>query len=247
MLLPFDQLLLALILIGLPVRAWFSMRALRETPPEMLRALRRSMWTRAVLSQWTLVAAVVALWLWQHRWWSALNVAPRVGWMEGGMLIGIGFLAILLDRQRRALAEQPDVVEKLRSQLAPVFALLPEDRSEWLPFAALAVTAGICEELLFRGYVTWALAHLLPSYTAAALVQALLFGVAHFYQGPRGMWKTAMLGIFLTAVVWMTGTLWMAMLIHALMDLNAGDLAIRVRALTRGSRPQQAGPAGPGI
>lgn len=242
MLLPFDFLLLALIVIGLPIRAWFSMRELRAAPPEALRALRARLWTRAILSQWLLVAAVAALWMWQRRWWSGLNVAARFGPMEVGMLIGIAVLAFLLDRQRRALAGQPEVVERLRVRLAPVQGLMPEDRAEWWHFAALAVTAGVCEEVLFRGYVTWALAHVLPSYTIAALAQAAIFGIAHAYQGARGVWTTFMVGLFLTVVVWLTGTLWVAMLIHALMDLNAGDLALRVRMLGA----QKTGPEGPG-
>lgn len=231
MLLPFDLLLLALILLGLPVRAWFAMRELKAAPEDELPAVRSRLWTRAVLSQWTLVAAVLALWAWQRRWWSGLNVVARFGPMEAGMVVGIVILVILLDRQRRTLDRDPQVVERLRARLSSVERLMPATRAEFPRFALLAVTAGVCEELLFRGFVTWALAHLLPSYVAAALVQAALFGVAHAYQGPRGVLTTGLVGVFLTAVVWLTGTLWMAMLIHALMDLNAGDLAIRVRAL----------------
>ena len=231
MLMPFDLLLLALILVGLPVRAWFAMRELNAAPEPELPALRARLWTRAVLSQWALVAGVLLLWGWQKRWWNALNVAARFGPMESGMLVGIVILVILLDRQRRTLEREPQVVARLQERLASVERLMPATRAEFPRFALLAITAGVCEELLFRGFVTWALAHVLPSYTIAAFVQAALFGVAHLYQGPRGVLTTGLVGVFLTAVVWLTGTLWMAMLIHALMDLNAGDLAIRVRTL----------------
>ncbi len=238
MLMPFDILLLVLVLLGLPIRAWFAMRALQAADEPELPALRGRLWTRAVLSQWTLVAAVLALWTWQKRWWSGLNVVARFGPMESGMVVGIVILVILLDRQRRTLDREPQVVERLRARLRSVERLMPATRGEFPRFALLAITAGVCEELLFRGFVTWALAHLLPSYVAAALVQAALFGVAHLYQGPRGVLTTGLVGVFLTAVVWLTGTLWIAMLLHVLMDLNAGDLAIRVRAL---GAPRDAG------
>ncbi|MFN8587463.1 MAG: type II CAAX endopeptidase family protein [Candidatus Eisenbacteria bacterium] len=231
MLLPFDVLLLVLILVGLPARAWFAMRALRDAPEAELPARRSAAWTRAVLSQWLLVAGVLALWVWQRRWWTALNVAARFGPFEVGMLVGVAILVVLLDRQRRTLASQPEMVERLRARLLPVEHLMPATRAEYPRFAVLAVTAGVCEELLFRGFVTWALAHVMPSYTVAALVQAVLFGIAHVYQGPRGVLTTGLVGVFLTTIVWLTGTLWIAMLVHALMDLNAGDLAIRVREL----------------
>ena len=62
----------------------------------------------------------------------------------------------------------------------------------------------------------------------AAAAQVVIFGVAHLYQGVGGIVKTGFAGAFFTAVVWISGSLVPAMLIHALMDLHAGDLARRV-------------------
>ena len=46
-----DHLLVLTILIGLPIRAYFSMRALRTAAPEALVALRQRLWRNAILSQ----------------------------------------------------------------------------------------------------------------------------------------------------------------------------------------------------
>jgi membrane protease YdiL (CAAX protease family) len=64
----------------------------------------------------------------------------------------------------------------------------------------------------------------------AALPQVVVFGVGHLYQGPRGVVLTGIVGAFFTLIVFVTGSLPMAMAVHALMDLHAGDLAWRTYA-----------------
>jgi len=84
---------------------------------------------------------------------------------------------------------------------------------------------------LFRGFVTWVLAHFVAPFVLVAIAQAALFGLAHAYQGPRNVLLTGTVGLVMSGLVWVSGGLWAAMLVHALMDLNAGDLAVRVAAL----------------
>jgi sodium transport system permease protein len=82
-------------------------------------------------------------------------------------------------------------------------------------FSAILVFAlipGICEEILFRGFVLRGLARRMPAWQAV-LWTAVLFGAFHFdlYR----LLPTTALGIVLGALVWRTGSLWPAMLLHA--------------------------------
>ena len=233
---PVDALLLVLLALGLPLRAWLAMRRLRAASVAEAVVLRPRLWGRAIVTQWLLTAGVILQWITQHRPLASLSLTAHFGWGGAGVLVGLGLMALVLQPQRHSLATTPDVVERLRRRLAGIERLLPSSRAEWPGFVSLAITAGVCEEVLFRGFVLWMLAHWLPSYWLAALLQALLFGLAHVYQGPRGVFLTFMVGVFLTGVVWISGSLWPAMLVHALLDLNAGDLAIRVAELPR-ARP----------
>lgn len=234
-----DVMLLVLLALGLPLRAWLSMRRLRNATEEEAAILRPGLWRRAIVTQWLVSVAVLWQWLVQHRPFETLSLTASFGWGAGGVVLGLALMAIGLQPQRRQLAGAPEAVERLRSRLEGVQKLMPASRAEWPRFVALALTAGICEELLFRGFVMWALAQALPDYWQAALAQGVLFGLAHAYQGPRGVFLTTMVGLFLAGVVWITGSLWPAMLVHALIDLNAGDLAIRIAELpaTRRAKP----------
>ena len=61
---------------------------------------------------------------------------------------------------------------------------------------ALAVTAGVCEEIVFRGLLIAVGVHVLglPLPVAAGLALAL-FAIGHLYQGPRGMIAVTLFGL----------------------------------------------------
>lgn len=219
--------LLLLIVLGLPVRALLTKRSLERCPESEHAARRPALWRRAIVSQWLLVAGVAALWLQHGRSPEALGLVARPTSGLLGVLVGVAVLVALLHRQRPLVGGDPDVRARVRQRLAGAWPILPQSRREFPGFAPLAVTAGICEEVLFRGFVLWVLSHFMP-WWAAGLAQAVLFGLGHAYQGPRGVVLTGVVGLFLMGVVWISGSLWAAIVIHALMDLHAGDMAWRV-------------------
>jgi hypothetical protein len=128
--------------------------------------------------------------------------------------------------QQRGGAGREAVLARVRERARHIERMLPHDQRELRWFGVVAVTAGLCEELLYRGYLIWYLQHWLPL-TFAVTVAVVIFGVGHFYQGARGMLLTALVGAFLAAVYLFTGTLFASMAIHALMDLYSGYAAWR--------------------
>ena len=90
-------------------------------------------------------------------------------------------------------------------------------------FNLVSVTAGVCEEVVFRGFLTaYLMSWLGVPFWGAALLSSLGFGLAHMYQGPLGILKTGFVGYALALLYGLTGSLWAPILAHALMDLVAG-------------------------
>lgn len=233
---PLDVFLALLIAVGLPLRALHTKRSLERLPESQHAARRPTLWLRAIASQWLLVAAVAALWVLNERSVVSLGLTARPTAGLLGVLAGVGGIAALLHRQRGHVGEDPEFRARVRERLDGAWPILPHTRREYPGFVPLAITAGICEEILFRGFLLWLFALFMP-WWAAGLAQAVLFGVGHAYQGPRGVMLTMFVGFFLTAVVWVSGSLWPAIVIHALMDLHAGDIAWRV---SEGARAEAA-------
>jgi membrane protease YdiL (CAAX protease family) len=89
-------------------------------------------------------------------------------------------------------------------------------------FTVVGLTAGICEEWLYRGFflaVVAAVAGDLPSWVLV-LVAAGAFGLAHAYQGRAGILLTGVLGGVMAALYLGTGSLLLPVLLHAAIDLR---------------------------
>jgi membrane protease YdiL (CAAX protease family) len=119
--------------------------------------------------------------------------------------------------------------------LARLSALLPRDRDEVLLGAVISVAAGVGEELFFRLLLPMLLAAFVGG-IPAVIVATLLFGLAHAYQGWKGVTVTTLVGILFTAMYLMSGSLAIAMLFHATIDL----MTLAIRPAIRGAWRQEA-------
>jgi membrane protease YdiL (CAAX protease family) len=137
-----------------------------------------------------------------------------------GLVAGaaIGLLALPLVAARSAI---------LRAKLARPYAkldfFLPTRPAEFRLFPLVCVTAGVCEEVLFRAfllnYFFTESAFRFGAWTAIAAA-CVVFGIAHFYQGFAGVIVTALLGFGLAMLYLWTGNLAAPMVLHALIDLR---------------------------
>src|SRR5687767_9694076 len=89
-------------------------------------------------------------------------------------------------------------------------------------FTLVGVTAGVCEEWLYRGFFLAVVAALAggPPTGVLVAVAALAFGLAHAYQGLVGIVTTGLLGGIMAAVYLQTGSLLLPVLLHAVIDLR---------------------------
>jgi membrane protease YdiL (CAAX protease family) len=104
-----------------------------------------------------------------------------------------------------------------------VEALFPRNRDERIWTAALSISAGINEELCFRLVIPFMLFVVTGSPVTAVVLATIWFGLAHLYQGWFGVVATFVLGSIFFFIYLLTQNIWLAMLIHTVLDLN--DLA----------------------
>lgn len=103
-----------------------------------------------------------------------------------------------------------------------VFQLVPHAASEIPLWTALAISAGFCEEFIFRGYLQEQFKRLTGSVGAAVGIQAVLFGLGHGYQGWSLMTTIFFLGLAFGIVAAWRKSLAPTMLAHGWTDFASG-------------------------
>jgi membrane protease YdiL (CAAX protease family) len=100
--------------------------------------------------------------------------------------------------------------------------LMPRSTLEMVMWVILSVSAGFCEEFVFRGYLQRQFFAFSGSTAVAILGQAIVFGAAHGYQGVKGMITITMYGALFGILAVMRKSLRPGMIQHAMQDSSAG-------------------------
>lgn len=147
------------------------------------------MYVRTIATEWLLLAfVIVGVWLAKaplttvlgQRWRSARDVLRD---------IGIGVIFIIL--QQVVLSVLTSHLHSADAERAVLF-LLPNGPVEMALWVALSISAGICEEAIFRGYLQRQFAAFTQNAPAGIVLSAVMFGFAHSYQGA---WRAAVIGL----------------------------------------------------
>ncbi len=149
-------------------------------------------------------------------WMDGVDILPARLPQPAHWLLAAGFLltAFVLVRPhwRRSMEEG-----KLTWRLfAPITR---EERGMWI---GLSLSAGIGEELVWRGVLPVLLTRLGGSFALAILLSVLSFAIAHAIQGLRSVLAIAAFALAFHGLVWVSGSLYVGMAAHFVYDVIAG-------------------------
>ncbi len=204
---------LLLLVAGIPVMSWLT-----SLDPQLRTVPRSALYLSAALSEWLFAALCVAAVKVAGLNAAAIGLrtvspAALAIWTSVTVAVaaaGLGVLPLL--ERRKWWPEESDLVR----------LLMPTTRAEKLwALAAVAPTAALVEEFLYRGYLFTMAQRFLHSTVWAWSLSSLAFGLAHFYQRPSGMMRAAALGALLAWPVVRTGSLYPSMTAHFLIDAAA--------------------------
>jgi len=158
-------------------------------------------------------------------------------WIKLGTFILCGILLILTIYQmigymvskafRQQIMNKLNKSQPNESHYEEMFDfVLPKTRKEKLWFTAVSATAGIGEEVVYRGFLFYLLINLFPSMPIyiILIIAGVLFGIAHSYQGFWGVLKTSFIGILFGALYISSGFLLPGILLHFIVDFSSNFL-----------------------
>ncbi|MDJ0709376.1 MAG: type II CAAX endopeptidase family protein [Woeseiaceae bacterium] len=217
-----DHAFFALVAVVLPIVGYFSFRRLlkRAAAGEQINPMHLYRFT--ALAQWILFVLLFTIWFAMGRPLAALGFTLEA---DGRLLAGVALtgiaVAFLLQQLRVLRNASASELGSLDRQLGDLKIIFPRTRSELAGFYGLSLTAGIVEETIWRGFLFWYLGTVMPLW-AAALISAIGFGLAHAYQGFAKVPRIILVGSVFSALYLLTGSLWLSMLLHAVVDMLQG-------------------------
>jgi membrane protease YdiL (CAAX protease family) len=218
------SLLLHGILILLLLIPWQSVKGIRLLDQAVLHDpdARASFYRSAIASQWVLAILTLAI-LWNAdadyvRKLFTLTLSP-----DSLLVVGLATLAVMSQSPLiPAIRRQMERSETIRRTIYPLRNILPRTETEKSLWISVSMTAGICEEVLFRGFLFYyAQAVFGLESTGAIALSTAIFAIGHLYQGTQNMIRVAVVGAILGIVFAATQTLIFCIALHAFLDLGA--------------------------
>lgn len=216
------HLLILFLIIAVPIRGARRYRILMRRiarHPE----LRARFYVMGMLGQWLMLVPLVVIVL--GLGWSAQLLGlqtPQNLWL----FVPLSLLLVLVVYAQvfyiGRVARTSEGRDQLRQGMSGPLHMLPRTPRERTLWFLLSLTAGFCEELLYRGFMPAYLVHIFPgvSFFVAILISAALFGLGHIYQKLTGVLGTGVMGLLFGFLYYFTGSLYLPMIVHALFDMR---------------------------
>jgi membrane protease YdiL (CAAX protease family) len=229
---PWDFILILLVL-GVLVPWRGAMRIKRLLAQSSLTSSERfSLYASTIAFQWFMVAIVAWRAFSRHLTPEELGLTVSAPWRT--VAIAVILSALLCINQWASLRRLARLPEDQRGFMYRFTGrIMPHSSLEALAFTALACTAGLSEEFLYRGFLFAVFVRAFansafPVLIAAAVVSSALFAIGHLYQGWRGIITTLVVGILFCVVRIWSGNLVSPVAAHIAADLLAGLYAPRL-------------------
>ena len=218
----FDHVLAVAFSIGFPLVTGpiYARRraALRAGDP----VVRRREYLETITWLLAMGVAPVLLWLLSDRALATLGLGFEASWQQSTALVVSLVLSVLLFLQVRGIRRDPAMREAALKAIASVREYMPLTHREAQLFRGVSISAGVGEEIYYRGFLLLYLSQYL-SLTWAVVVSSALFGLAHVMHGVQATVRATLMGFVLAGLYLFGGSLWASMLLHIAVDLSSGE------------------------
>jgi len=217
-----DWIALAIFSLAVPVASVAAFRQLRARLADGDKGARLASYRRTIGLQWGALAFVILVWLLEGRELAALGlgVEPSTGFAVTTLLVALAVAGLLV--QVTLVRVRPSAVAAARGQMAGVGDLMPRTRPELRAFLLLSATAGIVEEVVYRGYVMAVLGEL-GGPVAAVVGSTFIFTAGHAYQ-PATILRVAAVGLVSALLFLLSGSVLPLIVLHAVIDATSGTI-----------------------
>lgn len=120
--------------------------------------------------------------------------------------------------------------EKAKDEMQSQMPFMPSSRLEMPAYFIMCLSAGLFEEIVYRGFLVSFSAAVFKNVPGAAawtvLAPALLFSLAHYYQGAKAVFKILVLSLLFGMIFYHSGSLLIVVILHFSVDWISGWLGL---------------------
>jgi len=211
--------LLAFLVVSLVVWNQFFIFRLKSAKDSDARL--RTYWL-TMTSKWFVTLLLLGVVGHRTLWYAHLSTSEE-RWLPGSVVVaGMTVASLVAMLAPLVVVRKPEGLAALSRQIEKLSFVLPQSSRERFWWVPLSITAGVCEEILFRSFLLDYL-HAGPWRLAPGLAIALacaIFGLGHLYQGSKALWRRAYWVFCFSSFFLSTGSLLLPILLHALTDLR---------------------------
>jgi membrane protease YdiL (CAAX protease family) len=219
---PVDHLFVLMLVMVQPIYGviearWQEARAQAGEPLNRIRFYRQTQ-----VMEWTFAACLGCAWFLLARPVEDLGLVR-----PGGTRFWIGTVLLLLltvvlthswwTATKTSAADKAGQVHAL----GKLVRYVPQTAGELRSFIAVSMTAGIVEEIVYRGFLIWYFEQYMPLWSAV-VASSIAFTLGHGYQGVSGAIRCGLLGLAFALYYVFTGSIWLPIIAHALLDALQG-------------------------
>lgn len=225
-----QHVLFAIILVGVPVLNLYGMSKLKaeieSAEDDQAQLEKRSRQISSKLKVY--IITIFCLWVLTGIVW--LVSSPRqMFYFNGSLEVGLlGHIVMIVFVFYMVVTTIVPLFllrsSKFRNEALAAFKenhfILPTIKLEKILFILVAVSVGICEEVIFRAFLVNYLHNELFGLLTSFIVAGLIFGLGHFHQGVNGIINATVFGMVMSYLFIMTGSLLLPIIIHIVYDLK---------------------------
>lgn len=225
----FDHILLFLLGVVMPALAVFQSQAEMKAM-KFDTTMKKQVYYGNGIFQWVCVVFILLVWWGSSRPFAGIGLQLGEWTTTAWGLLSIFVILYLLDVWWEL--RNPQKILETKTKWLKEIPILPANLEEFKHFLFVAFSAGVCEEIIFRGFfIQYFLAinenNELGNWLAV-IIPACLFAFGHLYQGEKAVIKILFMAILFGWIFLLTKSLLLLMLIHFLVDVLGGYLAYRI-------------------
>lgn len=224
-----DHIIFLVVGVAIPLLSLFSANQPSVEQGEVVKVAmppKKHLYYSNGLMLWIGASLVLTSWNFSQKPWTLLGIQLPI-YSQMAIYLTVSLLVIYLVDTAYSTWQS---IKQKKQEDDDFLSIMPANWKEYAHFAFLAFSAGVCEEVVFRGFLINYIHESIPgneySMILSILIPSVIFSVSHIYQGFLNVFKIFSLSLLFGSIFIVTKSLLIVVLLHVFVDMLSGAVFV---------------------